>query len=509
MIPTPRAGFLAGLGAGALAAVVMLVLRVTLDSPSLAELLADKLTFFVPLPLFDAIIGLLGSAAKRLFFASVVIGMILVAGLLGAMAARRRLGVADGIKWLVGLWLATAVLGLTSLGAGSFGSLTRQGPVVASLALAACFAVYGGALYGLVQLFRAAPAAVDVSPLDVQRRRFLRLAGLGGLVMVGASVGLWQLVESLARRTGGAVTAAMAQGLAKLPSEITPIGEFYSVSKNFFSDPTVDGPSWRLEIGGSVGRPYAIGYEDLRALPAVEDVRTLMCISNEVGGNLIGNANWRGVRLRDLLERAAPAAGAYKVIFTCADDYTDSIRFDKAMSPDTLLVYEMNGAPLIPKHGYPARLLVPDIYGMKNVKWVHKIEVSERDFRGFWQQRGWSDEAVIKTMSRIDTVTSYTAVNVEPVVLGGVAFAGARGVARVEYSLDNGQTWQDAELKPPLGFASWVLWAAEWTPPGPGQFTIKVRATDKTGVAQTTHVTDPLPDGASGIHAVTLRTITS
>src|SRR4051812_24084769 len=315
MIPTPRAGFVAGVGAGALTALGMLGPRVGVDSPPLAGLLADKLTFFVPLPLFDAIIGLLGSAAKRLFFASVVIGMILVAGLLGAMAARRGLGVGDGIKWLVGLWLATAVLGLTSLGAGSFGSLTRQGPVVTSLALAACFAVYGGALYGLARLFRAAPAAADVDPLDVQRRRFLRLAGLGGLVMVGGAVGLWQLVESLARRTGGAVTVAMAQGLAKLPSEITPVDEFYSVSKNFFSDPTVDGPSWRLEIGGSVERPYAISYEDLRALPAVEDMRTLMCISNEVGGNLIGNASWRGVRLRDLLERAAPAAGAYKVIF--------------------------------------------------------------------------------------------------------------------------------------------------------------------------------------------------
>jgi DMSO/TMAO reductase YedYZ molybdopterin-dependent catalytic subunit len=508
MLPTPRAGFLAGLAAGALAALTMLALRVVLDGPSLAELLADKLTFFVPLPLFDAIIGLLGSAAKRLFFASVVIGLILLGGLLGAMAARRRLGVGDGIKWLVGLWLATAVLGLTSLGAGSFGSLTRQGPVVASLALATCFAVYGGALYALAQLVRAAPATADGDPLAVQRRRFLRLAGLGGLVMVGGSVGLWQLVESLARRTGGA-TAAMAQGLAKLRSEITPVGEFYSVSKNFFSDPNVDGASWNLEIGGRVERPYAIGYDDLRALPAVEDVRTLMCISNEVGGNLIGNASWRGVRLRDLLEQAGPAAGAYKVVFTCADDYTDSIRFDKAMSPDTLLVYEMNGAPLIPKHGYPARLLVPDIYGMKNVKWVRKIEVLDHDFRGFWQQRGWSDEAVIKTMSRIDTVTSYTAVNVEPVVLGGVAFAGARGIARVEYSVDGGQSWEYAELKPALGFATWVLWAAEWTPPGPGQYTIRVRATDKTGVVQTTRGADPLPDGASGLHAVTLRTITS
>src|SRR5579884_859955 len=364
-------------------------------------------------------------------------------------------------------------------------------------------------LYGLAQLFRAAPAAAEISPRDLRRRRLLRLAGLGGLAVVVGGVGVWQLVESLARRSAGAVSTVMAQGLAKLPAEVTPVDEFYSVSKNFFTDPTVDGASWRLEVGGKVERPFTISYDELRALPPVEDYRTLICISNEVGGDLIGNAHWRGVRLRDLLDRAGPAPGAYKVVFTCADDYTDSIHLEKAVHPDTLLVYEMNGAPLPPKHGYPARLLVPDIYGMKNVKWLRKIEVSTQDYRGFWQQRGWDDEAVIKTMSRIDTVKSYSAVNDEPLLLGGIAFAGARGIDRVEYSVDGGQTWQDAELKPPLGFATWVLWVAEWTPPGPGQYTVKVRATDKTGVVQTALVADPLPDGASGLHAVVLRTLAS
>ncbi len=509
MIPNRRAGFLAGLGAGTLAVLLMLALRVAFNSPSLAELLADKMTFLIPLPLFDAIIGLLGALAKRLFFGGIVVGMILVGGLLGAMAARRRLGLADGLKWLVGLWLATAWLLQAALGLGPFGALTPQGPVVASLALAALFAVYGGGLYGLAQLFRAAPAAAEISPRDLRRRRLLRLAGLGGLAVVVGGVGVWQLVESLARRSAGAVSTVMAQGLAKLPAEVTPVDEFYSVSKNFFTDPTVDGASWRLEVGGKVERPFTISYDELRALPPVEDYRTLICISNEVGGDLIGNAHWRGVRLRDLLDRAGPAPGAYKVVFTCADDYTDSIHFEKAVHHDTLLVYEMNGAPLTPKHGYPARLLVPDIYGMKNVKWLRKIEVSTQDYRGFWQQRGWDDEAVIKTMSRIDTVKSYSAVNDEPLLLGGIAFAGARGIDRVEYSVDGGQTWQDAELKPPLGFATWVLWVAEWTPPGPGQYTVKVRATDKTGVVQTALVADPLPDGASGLHAVVLRTLAS
>lgn len=506
MVTSPRSGFFAGLGAGALAVLVMLALRLVLDTPSLAELIADRITFFVPLPLFQAVLELLGAAAKRLFFGSVVLGMILVAGLLGAMAGRRRLGARHGVMWLVALWLVTAWLGLPALGVGPFGAATRQGPLVASLALALVVAVYGAAFAGLALLFRGAAPA---EPADRTRRRLLRLAGLGSVLVAAAGVGIWQVVAGAMRGTSGAVSAAVAKGMGKLPPEVTPVGVFYNVSKNFFADPVLDAATWQLEIGGHVERPYTLTYPELLALPAVEDYRTLICISNEVGGDLIGNAHWRGVPLRDLLERAGPLPGAYKVIFTCADDYTDSIRFEKAMQPETLVAYEMNGAPLTPKHGYPARLLVPGIYGMKNVKWVRKIEVSPHDFRGFWQVRGWSDEAVIKTMSRIDTVATYTTVATEPLLLGGIAFSGDRGIQRVEYSVDGGQTWQEAQVKPPLGPYTWVLWLAEWTPPAPGQYTVKVRAVDKLGVVQTAFVTEPLPDGATGLHTVTVRAITA
>jgi DMSO/TMAO reductase YedYZ molybdopterin-dependent catalytic subunit len=327
-----------------------------------------------------------------------------------------------------------------------------------------------------------------------------------GFALAGG-VGLWQLAASLSRGATQAVSAAVTRGLGRMPAEVTPVGVFYSVSKNFFVDPTVDAATWQLEIGGKVERPFALTYEELRALPAVEDYRTLLCISNEVGGDLIGNAHWRGVRLRDLLEPAGPSARAFKVVFTCADDYQDSVRFEKAMQPDTIVVYEMNGEPLTPKHGYPARLLIPGIYGMKNVKWVRKIEVLEGDFRGFWQQRGWSEEAVVKTMSRVDTLPGQATVGVEPLWLGGVAFAGDRGIARVEYSVDGGRSWQVAQVKEPLGPLTWVLWMAEWTPPAPGQYTIKVRATDHAGTTQTTLVTEPLPDGASGLHTVSVRAL--
>ena len=508
MIADRRGGFLAGLGAGALAVLVMLVLRLALDSPSLAELLADRITYFVPLPLFQAVLEVLGPAAKRLYFGAVLVGMVLFGGLLGAMAARRRLGLRDGLKWLAALWLVTDWLGLAAFGVGPFGNLTRQGPVVASSALLAVFAVFGAVFYGLARLLSTAPSTAGDAP-DATRRRLIRLAGLGGVAVVGAGVGVWQIVENMTRGAASAVSAALARGTGMLLPEVTPVGQFYSISKNFFGDPTVDAATWQLEVGGQVERPFSMTYDDLRAMPAVEDYRTLLCISNEVGGDLIGNARWRGVRLRDLLERAGPVAGAYKVIFTCADDYTDSIRFEKAMQPEAILVYAMNGEPLIPKHGYPARLLVPGIYGMKNVKWVWKIEVTQREFLGFWQQRGWSDEATIKTMSRIDTVATFSNVGTEPLLVGGVAFAGDRGIARVEFSVDNGQTWQEAQIKSPLAPYAWVLWMAEWTPPAPGQYTVKVRATDQLGVLQTGIRSEPLPDGASGLHAVSLRAITS
>lgn len=504
MVVRPRDGFLAGLGAGVLAILAMLGLRLALDSPSLAELLADRVTLLVPLPLFTAVLELLGAAAKRVLFGTIVLSMVLVAGLLGAVAARSRLGIADGVKWLAGLWMASAGLLLPVLGAGPFGVQTRPGPVATSLGLLVIVAVYGGGFYALAQALRGAPPGAGAS---APRRRLVRLLALGGVAAVAAGLGTWWLMERLARQASSAVSTALARGADRLPPEVTPVGQFYTVSKNFFADPVVDAATWRLEIGGRVQQPYALTYDELRALPAVEDYRTLICISNEVGGDLIGNAHWRGVRLRDLLERAGPLPGAYKVVFTCADDYTDSIRFEKAMHPDTLLAYEMNGAPLAPQHGYPARLLVPGIYGMKNVKWLQKIEVVEHDYRGFWQQRGWSDEAIIKTMSRIDTVARSVVSKVEPLLIGGIAFAGDRGIRRVEFTVDGGQTWQEAQLKPPLGPYTWVLWFAAWTPPAPGQYTIRVRATDGQGELQPAVVAEPLPDGASGWHTVALRVL--
>jgi DMSO/TMAO reductase YedYZ molybdopterin-dependent catalytic subunit len=269
-------------------------------------------------------------------------------------------------------------------------------------------------------------------------------------------------------------------------------------------DPALNGDTWVLQIDGLVARPSKLSLPQLRALPAVEQLQTLECISNEVGGDLISNAKWKGVRVRDLLARAGGVgANAVKVAFHCADGYTEAIPVVDAMMPTTLLAYEMNGEPLPAPHGFPARLLVPGLFGMKNPKWIRRIEVVDYDFQGYWERSGWSDEAVVKTMSRITTLERTHPLREIPV--GGVAYAGDRRIKEVEYSVDAGKTWQKAEVKPALGPFTWVLWAAVWAPAGPGEYTVKVRAKDGNGVLQTAKEARTLPDGASGYHTLRVR----
>jgi hypothetical protein len=289
-----------------------------------------------------------------------------------------------------------------------------------------------------------------------------------------------------------------------LPSEITPTDRFYTVSKNLLFGPSVDESSWRLDLRGLVGREVSLSLDDLRAVEAVEQVATLACVSNDVPATAIGNATWRGVRLADVLSRAGGLRdGAADLLFVCADNYTDSIPVAKALDPATLLVHEMNGEPLTRRHGSPLRAIVPGIYGMKNAKWIEALEVVDHDYRGYWQRRGWSDVATYQTLSRIDVPRQGAALEgIGPHAVGGIAFAGDRGIQRVEISADGGTSWTDAELKPALSRFSWVLWRLEWLSPGLGSFDLTVRATDGTGAIQTATRQDPAPDGATGWHAI-------
>lgn len=333
-----------------------------------------------------------------------------------------------------------------------------------------------------------------------------RRAFLGRVV---AGLGL----AALAPAAGAAVThlgrgIARAQDvwsrIAGLSPEVTPVGKFYTVSKNIF-DPAVDAGTWKLTVRGHVERPYSLTLEELRRLPAVTKPHTLMCISNEIGGDLISNAVWKGTPLKSLLERAGPRAGASKLVLRGRDAYSSAFPLSAALLDGTMLAYEMNGKPLERQHGFPARVLVMGLYGFKNVKWLSELEVVDFDFKGYWESRNWSDTAIYKTFSGIDVPTPGTTLTRgRSGWIAGVAFAGDRGVRAVEVSVDEGSSWRPAQVKLATGSHTWVLWAFEWTPAVAGTTTLLVRAVDGTGAVQPAGPKPPLPDGVEGLHRVSV-----
>ena len=337
----------------------------------------------------------------------------------------------------------------------------------------------------------------------MQRRQALSVLGAGA-----AAVGAYRYFGNAGM---AARDVAWPPGLSPA---FTPADLFYTVSKNRLYDPTVDARHWSLEINGLVGRTVSLTLDDLRAMPSVDAAVTLACISNGVPARAIGNARWTGVRLRDVLGRAGGVdRAAVDLVWICADNYTDSIPVAAALDPDTLLVWGMNGEPLPQAHGAPVRAIVPGIYGMKNAKWVEAIEVIAGDHKGYWQRQGWSDTAPYMTLSRIDVPRAGdTLQRGRAIQLGGIAFAGSRGVSRVDVGVGvpddpNGSLlWMEADLQPHLGPAAWRLWTCPFTPTA-GRHRLVVRATDGTGEAQTRDRRGNYPNGAHGWHAVDVTAV--
>ncbi len=288
-----------------------------------------------------------------------------------------------------------------------------------------------------------------------------------------------------------------------LSPEISPNDQFYVVSKNF-TDPTVGLNEWNLKVDGQVEHPYTLSYQQLTAMHMQQQYEGMMCVSNEVGGSYMSSAKWEGVRLEDLLHRAGLKPGATKVVLHAYDDYADSIHLSKALEPTTLVAVQMNGTRLPDVHGFPARVLVPGIYGMKHVKWLTHIEVVNYDFQGYWQQRGWDDAAPVRLASRIDTPLDGVGVSSHNTTyIAGVAFSGDKGISEVDVSTDGGHTWQIATLKKPFSHLTWVIWELPWQPKA-GQHTITVRAIDMEGNVQDPNPAPPLPIGSSGYHSISV-----
>ncbi|HEX2235189.1 MAG TPA: molybdopterin-dependent oxidoreductase, partial [Actinomycetota bacterium] len=290
-----------------------------------------------------------------------------------------------------------------------------------------------------------------------------------------------------------------------LPPEVTSSSAHYVVDINLVR-PVVEAEGWTLRVHGDVAEPLELGFEGLqREFEVVEEYAVLACVSNEVGGHLVGHSLWGGVRLADVLARAGPRPGAVDVVFRAADGYSDSIPLAIARDRSVLLATAQNRRPLTQDHGFPCRVRVPPIYGMKNVKWVQSIEVVGSDYEGYWQRRGWSDTATVRTQSRIDVAGDDGTARVGvPTWVAGIAWAGDRGVAAVEVSTDGGASWREAELRAPIGPLSWRQWALRWIPERAGDVEVVCRATDGDGVLQTAARATPHPAGATGRHSVTV-----
>ena len=220
----------------------------------------------------------------------------------------------------------------------------------------------------------------------------------------------------------------------------------------------------------------------------------------------MSNAVWRGAPLRSLIEAAGPKPGTTKVLFRAVDGYTDTISLQKAMEATTLIAFEMNGAPLPERHGYPVRVLVPGMFGEKNVKWVTRIELVGEQAQGFYEKQGWGPNFTVPTRARFDfPYYDQTIPLASSIRLKGIAFGGDRGISKVEVSTDGGDAWQEARIDYPGTRLGWTLWSLEWRSAQPGDHELVVRAIDSTGQVQISEERGTVPEGATGYHRVKVR----
>ena len=292
---------------------------------------------------------------------------------------------------------------------------------------------------------------------------------------------------------------------ARVLPEITANEKFY-VQSIGHSAPRISRKEWRLKIQGEVAAPFSASLSDMNALRQEKTWATITCIGNPVGGGQIGNALWGGVPLKTLIERAGVAESvrrsvSSRVIFRAADGYHDSISLDRALDPRTFLCTRMNGEYLPQDHGAPLRLLVPGTYGLKNVKWIESVDISTKGHGGYWQRRGWSNEAIVETLSRFEAPRRRVEVRTPDIWLVGSTFAGERGIRRVEVTYGQGKRlrpWTPALLKKPLGPLAWSVWAFPMRFEDNGFYPATVRAVDGAGAIQTDKISDPQPGGSTG-----------
>ncbi|MGH7705219.1 MAG: molybdopterin-dependent oxidoreductase [Candidatus Dormibacteria bacterium] len=508
----PAGGVLLGAAAGGLTLGASLLLRAALGVPSLSESLGNGLALLLPGGAFGALIDALQERGRPLLLLATSVLVVLVGAGLGrwlggwsrravapypaAPARRRGHPLARWLAPAIGLWILT--LPLIAVGEGSLTVPATPAALFEWLLLTGLVEL----LLGLPQQGGSHGGRLLQVPGTWSRRSFLGWAGgVVGAVSLGY-LGV-QLLSAGAPPLPRLRLGPPRAGPGGAPAgDLTSTADFYVVSKELFGPPSVDASSWRLEVGGL--NPYAIGYQQLLAEPHLTQVQTLECISNPIGGTLISTGVWRGVPLSRLLGRAGVPSGTVQVRFECADGYSESLPLDQARAPTTLVVDQLNGAKLTAQHGFPARLLVVDHYGMKNPKWLMSIQPSARPYLGYWEQQGWNAGAYPKTFSRFDFPSGNSSLRAgRTYLLAGVAYAGTRGISRVELSVDGSRTWVRARLRAPTSAYTWTLWSHPWRP-DPGLYTLRVRARDGHGTLQRPGSGQTYPSGASGYQQLTV-----
>jgi DMSO/TMAO reductase YedYZ molybdopterin-dependent catalytic subunit len=347
------------------------------------------------------------------------------------------------------------------------------------------------------------------SSRPVSRRAVVAAATGGALV--------WPLHSLLQRMYADATFAYDGRPYSGEDIEpVTPIPRFYTVTKNVV-DPDVVRDRWRLEIGGATDRDLTLSYDDLMGFEQVEQESTLMCISNRIGAGLISNARWQGVRLRDVLMAAGVRGDAYELKLTGADAYVDTFDLDYALNETTLIVYGINGEPLPRIHGYPVRIIVPGLYGEKNIKWVTRIDVVTEPHQGFYEQQGWGPNFGPPTRSDIfrprTNGAGQSATFLQPIAAGSIvdlrgrAFAADRGIRSVEVTTNDGESWAPATIYYPGTMLTWALWRFAWSPAAPGKYRVYSRAIDGNGDPQPSEPRGIIPEGARGYNIVTATVV--
>ena len=484
----------AGLGLG-IAEMVGAASR-SLRSPVVS--VGDRVVDLAPAPLKERAIDWFGTNDKLALLAGIAVVLVAYSAAVGVVSLRHRLRVG-----LAGIALFAFVGSAAAWTSRSGGAWWQALPTIVGSVAA------GLALVGFANL--AEPRHVGMEHPN-ERRRFLAAVGV-----VAAGAGVAGIAgRKLNGRFGVADSRAAVQlpppanDLSPIPAGaqaqnaapfVTPNADFYRIDTALVV-PQVPVDTWSLRVTGMVDNELRLSYAELLDRQLVEKDITLACVSNTVGGNLIGNARWLGARLDDLLDEAGIDPSANQIVGRSVDGYTCGFPVAALDGRDALIAVGMNGEPLPLTHGFPARLIVPGLYGyVSATKWLSEIELTTFDaFDHYWVPRGYSVEAPIKLQSRIDTPRGLARIAAGPFVIGGVAWAQTVGIERVELSIDDGP-WMPADLADVVSDDTWRQWSMPWDAT-PGRHSVTVRATDRNGSIQTADRSEPLPNGATGHHTV-------